>query len=189
MFGMGADTALRLEPWDDRGVALEIRANVAEMKTYLGGIEPDQSIVEREARIRTMVRDGKGRMFLIMIPGEPDPVGSVGFWEKEWQGEAVYELGWKVLPAFQGRGIAAKATVATIGLAGAAEAKRRWAHAFPRVDNTASNAVCRKAGFALVGECDFEYPKGNPIRCNDWRYDLTALSGSASGSGSISSRA
>lgn len=25
----------------------------------------------------------------------------------------------------------------------------------------------------LVSACDFEYPPGNPIRCNDWRLDLT----------------
>jgi hypothetical protein len=49
--------------------------------------------------------------------------------------------------------------------------------------------VCRKAGFELVGECDFEYPKGHPIRCNDWRYDLTAVAGATSESGSTSSRA
>lgn len=25
---------------------------------------------------------------------------------------------------------------------------------------------------------DFEYPKGNPIRCNDWRFDLTEVGSS-----------
>jgi RimJ/RimL family protein N-acetyltransferase len=38
--------------------------------------------------------------------------------------------------------------------------------------NEASNAICRKLGFELLGEEDFEYPPGNPIRCNDWRLDL-----------------
>jgi hypothetical protein len=32
--------------------------------------------------------------------------------------------------------------------------------------------VCRKAGFSLVGECDFEYPPGNLLRSNDWCLDL-----------------
>jgi hypothetical protein len=40
------------------------------------------------------------------------------------------------------------------------------------VHHDASNAVCRKAGFELVGECDFEYPPGNHIRSNDWRLAL-----------------
>jgi hypothetical protein len=41
-----------------------------------------------------------------------------------------------------------------------------------QADNAASNAVCRKAGFEMLEEVDFEYPKGTPIRCYDWRYEL-----------------
>jgi hypothetical protein len=26
--------------------------------------------------------------------------------------------------------------------------------------------------FTLVGACDFEYPPGHVMRCNDWRFDL-----------------
>jgi len=49
-------------------------------------------------------------------------------------------MGWKVLPGFQGRGLAVGATIAAIGLA-AAEGRRRFAHAYPKVDNAASNAI------------------------------------------------
>jgi RimJ/RimL family protein N-acetyltransferase len=178
----------RLEPWDDRGLALERRANVDEMKTYLGGTEPEDALVARHQRILAFARSGTGRMFLIVVPGLDEPVGSTGYWERQWQGRTVYEMGWKVLCAWQGHGLAVAATVEAIGLA-AAEHKHRWAHAYPKVDNAASNAVCRKAGFIMVGETDFEFPPGNPIRCNDWRYDLTSVSGSAAGSGSTSSRA
>jgi RimJ/RimL family protein N-acetyltransferase len=52
--------------------------------------------------------------------------------------------------------------------------KHRDLHAFPSVDNGASNAVCRKAGFALLRERDFEYPPGHLLRTNDWRLDLKA---------------
>jgi RimJ/RimL family protein N-acetyltransferase len=83
-------------------------------------------------------------------------------------------MGWKVLFGFQGRGLAVGATVEAARRA-AADRRHRWAHAYPKVDNAGSNAVCRKAGFVLLGEADFEYPKGNPIRCNDWRLDLEAL--------------
>jgi RimJ/RimL family protein N-acetyltransferase len=48
----------------------------------------------------------------------------------------------------------------------------RYLHAFPSVENVGSNGVCRKAGFTLLGEHDFEYPKGHFMRCNDWRYEL-----------------
>ena len=36
----------------------------------------------------------------------------------------------------------------------------------------ASNAICRKAGFTLVGETDIEYPPGSIMRCNEWRLGL-----------------
>ncbi|MGS2645029.1 LysE family translocator [Streptosporangium sp. G12] len=42
----------------------------------------------------------------------------------------------------------------------------------PSVGHPASNAICRKLGFFLLGECDFEYPPGTTMRCNDWRLDL-----------------
>jgi RimJ/RimL family protein N-acetyltransferase len=177
-----------LEPWDERGPALQRRTNAPEMMTFLGGPEPEAALDDRHERILRNAAAGIGQMLMIMVPDSPDPVGSVGYWDTEWQGRTVYELGWSVLPEAQGRGLAVAATQAALRMA--ADNKRQdWAHAFPRTDNGPSNGVCRKAGFALMGECDFEFPKGHPIRCNDWRYNLTSLSGSASGSGSTSSRA
>jgi RimJ/RimL family protein N-acetyltransferase len=168
---MGAD--IRLEPWDDRAHEFERAANVAEMKVHLGGVETEEALLDRHERIRAISRDGKGSMFLVMLPGEPDPVGSVGYWEREWQGHTVYETGWKVLAAFQGRGLAVAATVASLSHA-AARGGLRWVHAYPKVSNGPSNGVCRKAGFVAVGEVGFEYPPGTPITVNDWRYDLAA---------------
>ena len=52
--------------------------------------------------------------------------------------------------------------------------ERRFVHAFPSVDNAPSNAVCRKTGFVLLGDYEFEYPPGSFMRCNDWRLDLLA---------------
>ena len=49
----------------------------------------------------------------------------------------------------------------------------RFVHAFPSVDNPPSNALCRKLGFTLIEECEFEYPKGSFMQCNDWRLDLS----------------
>jgi RimJ/RimL family protein N-acetyltransferase len=75
------------------------------------------------------------------------------------------------LPEFQGRGVASAAVRAVIAAA-RTDGRHQWLHAFPSVANAGSNAVCRKAGFALVGETDFEYPPGRIMRSNDWRYDL-----------------
>jgi RimJ/RimL family protein N-acetyltransferase len=46
-------------------------------------------------------------------------------------------------------------------------------HAFPSPDNGASNAICRKAGFTLLGEVEFEFPKGRFVPCNDWYFELS----------------
>lgn len=86
-------------------------------------------------------------------------------------GESVWETGWGVLPEFQGRGLAARAARAVVAEARAA-GRNRYLHAFPSVGHRASNSVCRKAGFTLVGEVEFEYPKGHWITSNDWRVDL-----------------
>jgi hypothetical protein len=45
-------------------------------------------------------------------------------------------------------------------------------HAFPNVDNAPSNSICRKLGFELLEACEFEFPKGHFMSCNDWRLDL-----------------
>nr|WP_238161725.1 GNAT family N-acetyltransferase [Micromonospora endolithica] len=108
---------------------------------------------------------------MIVLP-DGTRVGSVGHWERRWRGAQVWEMGWAVLPAYQGRGLA---TAAVLAAAAEARARRthRFAHAYPSVDNPASNAVCRRVGFTLLGPTDFEYPPGQLMRANDWRLDLT----------------
>ena len=105
------------------------------------------------------------------LRGSGAGAGSVGFWTKEWRDGEVYEVGWMVVPEFQGRGIAVAATAHAIELARGA-AMHRFMHAFPNVENAASNAICRRLGFVLLESCEFEYPKGRFMTCNDWRLDL-----------------
>jgi RimJ/RimL family protein N-acetyltransferase len=149
------------------------------MTTHLGGPETPEQIRKRHERYCKLSDSDKGRMFVI-VDGSV-AVGSVGYWETEWQGQLVWETGWSVLPEFQGQGIATKATAAAVEQA-RAEAKHRFIHAFPSVENTASNAICRKVGFTLQGEVEFEYWRvpGNFMRCNDWRLDLFADTSEAS---------
>ncbi len=66
------------------------------------------------------------------------------------------------------------ATAAARLVAARARARRdrRTLHAYPSVHHPASNAICRRAGFALVGPTEFEYPPGQLIEVNDWRLDL-----------------
>jgi RimJ/RimL family protein N-acetyltransferase len=114
-------------------------------------------------------------MFKIVDDPTGEGIGSVGYWPRSWRAQDVYETGWSVLPAFQGRGIAAAGTAQAIAIA-RSEQTRRFLHAFPSVANTPSNAICRKLGFTLVEACEFEYPPGSGhlMRCNDWRLKLMA---------------
>jgi len=164
---------LHLEPWTDADLDIELRANTPEMTEFLGGPEPVERIHARHARFLDLPVSGRGQMFRIALPGAP-AAGSVGYWEREWRGGTVYEMGWHVLPEFQGRGAASVAT-RLAAVHAATHGRHRYAHAYPKAAHAASNAVCRKAGFELLGEVDFEYPKGNPIRSCDWRLDLLTL--------------
>jgi RimJ/RimL family protein N-acetyltransferase len=144
-----------------------------EMTRYLGGPESADKIADRQQRYLKIADAGTGRMFAIVIGPSGRGVGSVGYWDKEWQGLSVYEIGWSVIPAFQGGGIASRATAAAIERA-RSDRKHRFMLAYPGVDNAASNAICRKLGFTFLGAEDFEYPPGHRMRCNDWRLDLRA---------------
>jgi RimJ/RimL family protein N-acetyltransferase len=164
---------VQIEPWTDADLELLRRINTPEMKKHVGGPETEEQVLIRHQRYLNFVPEGKGCMFRIILLPERRAAGTIGYAERTWQQEKVYEMGWNVLPPFQGRGIAAAAATAAAARA-RAERKHRYLHAFPSVDNPASDAVCRKAGFSLIGECDFEYPPGSLMRSNDWRLDLTA---------------
>ncbi|MBO0796080.1 MAG: GNAT family N-acetyltransferase, partial [Ktedonobacteraceae bacterium] len=162
--------AVRIEPWGQGDLPLlkKLLGDPA-MTEHLGGPETDEQLVKRQARYEDTGRD---RMFKIVLEATGEAIGSVGYWERTWRGEQVYEMGWSVLPAFQGRGIAGAATAQALSRA-RLDGLHRFVHAFPSVDNPPSNAICRKLGFTLVEECEFEYPKGSFMRCNDWRFDLS----------------
>jgi RimJ/RimL family protein N-acetyltransferase len=135
------------------------------MMTHLGGPESPEQIADRQTRY-----EADPRQFRIVDEATGEGVGWVGYWERDAD---VYEIGWSVLPAFQGRGIAGAATRAALAAA-RDEGGRRYVHAYPSVDNGPSNGICRKLGFTLLGSREYEWPKGSgaTMRCNDWRYDL-----------------
>jgi len=182
-------TDVRLEPWGTDDLDLLRRNNAADMMEFLGGPETEEKVLIRHHRYLDGQRTGANRMFRIVLPEAPQGVGVIGYWPITWQDEPVYESGWSVETTYQGRGIATAALRAVLADAAARPHELRESqgspdpaagmsfrpaiHAFPKVVNTPSNAICRKAGFELAGECDFEYPPGNPIRCNDWvfRFD------------------
>jgi RimJ/RimL family protein N-acetyltransferase len=165
---------IRIEPWgpDDRPL-LEGLLGDPRMMEHLGEPETPDKIAERQSRYE---RPGS-RQFKIVEVATGEGIGWVGYWEKAWRDGQVYEIGWSVLPGFQGRGIATTATSQAIERA-RAERQHRFLHAFPSVNNGPSNAICRKLGFTLLEAREFEYPPGSGsfMECNDWRLDLFASS-------------
>lgn len=134
------------------------------MMEHLGGPEGEEKIRDRQRRYEA---PGSGA-FKVVDSASGEGAGWVGFWPREWGGEKAFEVGWAILPAFQGRGLAGAAAAAIVGLA-EADGRHDAALAFPAPDNEASNAICRRLGFELLGEADMEYPPGRMGRWNVWR--------------------
>jgi RimJ/RimL family protein N-acetyltransferase len=161
---------IRLEPWGEADLPLLQRLlGDPEMMEHLGGPENQEKIAERQSQYQRP----DSKQFKIVDDATGQGVGWIGYWERDWRDERVYEIGWSVLPTFQGRGIARSATLEAIAVA-RSDKRRRFLHAYPSVDNAPSNAICRKLGFVFMGPCDFEYPTGSLMQCNDWRLDLFA---------------
>lgn len=171
---VSSENDVRIEPWGKGDLPLlTTLMGDPEMTRHIGGPESAERLAERQARYERPGIPGSGQMFKIILEGTGEAVGSVGYWERVWRNEPIYETGWSVLTAYQGRGIATKATSQVLILA-RQERRYRFIHAFPSVANPPSNAICRKLGFTLIGECQFEFPPGHFSTCNDWRLDLFA---------------
>ncbi|MCZ8518211.1 MULTISPECIES: GNAT family N-acetyltransferase [Paenibacillus] len=164
---------VKIAPWSDADLQLLRLLNAPEMVDHLGGPETEEQLRVRHKRYLEIAGRGTGRMFSILLLPECETAGSVGYWDRMWQDENVYEIGWSVLPPYQGRGIATAAVAEAIASAGT-EQKHSSIHAYPSINNPASNAVCRKLNFSLKSQCEFEYPPGNMMRCNDWRLEIGA---------------
>ena len=158
---------MRIEPWGaGNQPLLEQLMGDPAMMEHLGGPETAEKIAERQQRYEA---PGSG-MFKIVDVASGEGCGSVGFWEKEWRdadGLRGRLVGAPGVPGPRDRrgGDGARVERARAG-------EHRFVHAFPAVDNAASNAICRKLGFTLLEARRFEYPPGHWMDCNDWQLDL-----------------
>ena len=100
--------AVTLEPWAAGPALLQRLMGDPHMTEHLGGPESPDKLRERQGRYERL--ESGDRMFKIVDVVSGAGVGSVGFWTKEWRAEQAYEIGWMVVPEFQGRGIAVAAT-------------------------------------------------------------------------------
>lgn len=172
----GLDVALR--PWAEGDFDLLVRLlGDAEATRYLGGPETPEKLRTRHERY--VANAGPGVCYAVVVGTEQTAAGWVGYWESKWDGERVWEIGWNVVPEWQGRGVATTATRLMLD-AIRAEGAHRFVHAFPSVDNAASNALSRRVGMECLGEVEVEYPPGRPMRSNDWRLDLASGAARAS---------
>ncbi|MBN3545030.1 GNAT family N-acetyltransferase [Fictibacillus barbaricus] len=160
---------VQINIWEDKDLELLFKINAPEMMEHLGGAETKEQILKRQKRYLELGE--KGKMFSITQSPDFEAVGSVGYWQTTWNDESVYEIGWSVLPQFQGKGIATLAVKLAINEA-IKEKKYKYIHAFPSVENPASNAICRKLNFSFISDCEFEYPPGNLMHCNNWRFTI-----------------
>ena len=139
---------------------------------HLGGPETREQILARHERyVRSKETSRQGPMYAITVGPSAEAVGSIGYWQRMWKGQQLWELRWAVLPEFQGQGIVTQAIRLVVDHARQI-GKARWLHAFPAADNETTNAICRDAGFELVGEVEFDVGPGHMRRRNDWRIDL-----------------
>jgi RimJ/RimL family protein N-acetyltransferase len=165
-------SAVRLEPWGRGDLPLlEKLLGDPRMTEHIGGPETPEKIAERQVRYEKAADSDTTHVFKVVDATTSEGVGWVGYWERSWRDQQVYEIGWSVLPAFQGRGIAGQATAQAL-VDAKSGGRHRFVHAFPSVDNAPSNAICRKLGFTLIEALEFAYPPGNLMLCNDWRLDL-----------------
>jgi RimJ/RimL family protein N-acetyltransferase len=157
---------VRLQPWGEGDLPLLRRLNEPDMTKHVGGPETPDKVAERQRGYEKP----DSRQYAIVEPGG-EHIGWVGYWERTWRDEEVWETGWAVVPDFQGRGAASTAMAELLDLA-RDERVHRYVHAYPMTVNAPSNAICRKLGFAFLEEIDFPARGGGFVRCNDWRFDL-----------------
>ena len=167
-------TRVALRPWAEGDLPLLVRLLGDPVETrHIGGPESPEQLQSRHQRYLSF-GPPLGEVFAVVTGPARTAAGWVGYWESEWQGEQIWEIGWHVVPELQGRGIATAATAHALQSARAA-GRHRSVYAFPSIDNAASNAVCRKLGFEPLGEVEVEYPPGSMMRSNGWRLDLLGM--------------
>lgn len=160
---------LTLRLWHDDDLPLLHRANAPEMTAHLNGPETDEQLADRHARYLRLNDAGDARMFVVLA--DDRVVGSIGHWKTRWRDEDARETGWFVLPEAQGHGVASAALALAIDDARTHSDGRRSLVAFPETTNPASNALCRRAGFQLVGTTTAEF-RGAELTMNEWMLEL-----------------
>ncbi len=115
---VGTHTDMAIRPYSDCDLwVLQQTLGDPSQMQHLGGPESEEKLRSRHRKYVALSADpSAGCIFVIIVGSEQALAGAVGYWERDWDGRKVWETGWSVLPAFQGRGIATAATRLLIGL-------------------------------------------------------------------------
>lgn len=157
----------------DVGAYIRMRCDPV-MMAELGGPLPREGMAAKVGRDVAAAAAGTAWIKMIVPAGDPAAVAwTVSLWTHEMDGEPISEIGWMVLPEWQGRGVAEHAVRTLLEAAGD---DGRWGavHAFPATTNAPSNGICRSLGFTLVGEKDVVFA-GKSLRTNHWTIDPAAI--------------
>jgi len=145
------------------------------MMAELGGPLPREGIEAKVARdVRQAAADTEWIKMIVPDEAAPEGVaGSVVLWPHDEDGKPIDEIGWMVLPEFQGRGLGTMAVRALLELA---RDDGRWGlvHAFPATTNGPSNGICRSVGFTFADERDITVAD-RVFRTNHWIINPRAL--------------
>ncbi|MCX3062469.1 GNAT family N-acetyltransferase [Streptomyces beihaiensis] len=158
---------LRNVTTDDVDAYLRMRCDPVMMKD-LGGPLPRDGIKDKVRRdAEAASADASWIKMIVPDPRIPEVVaGSVVIWSHDEGGEQVSEIGWMILPEYQGRGLG---KLAARTLLEQARDEDRWGdvHAFPATGNAPSNGICGSLGFRLLGRVDVDFAD-RVIHSNHW---------------------
>ena len=162
---------MKLEMMTGEDVGLRVRLETdPQVMAGLGGPRLREAIERAHVKSLALAAEGRCWPLKIIPDGGSSPAGGVDVFESSHEDEAIYEIGWMILPEFQNRGIASQAVREVLERA-RGERKFGQIHAFPAVTNGPSNKICEKTGFTNLGQCEVEFA-GRGLRCNHWRIDL-----------------
>ena len=157
--GANVDTppAIGLEPWGpgDEGLLRQLAGS--------------RHVSDLQRHYEQLNRSGEGWIYKIVDSATGRGVGCVGYWQRTWRGDGIYEVSSSLLPGSRGRGIGSEA-VRRVVEAARSEFGARFIHAFTPVDDAWSNDLYRQLGFEPAGSVDAG--DGSAVRYNDWRLDL-----------------
>ncbi|WP_053690219.1 GNAT family N-acetyltransferase [Streptomyces sp. WM6372] len=147
------------------------------MMADLGGPQPPEQMAAKVRRdAEQAAADLAWFKMIVPDPAAPEVVaGTVNLWSHDCDQGPVSEIGWMVLPEFQGQGLGKRAVRALLELA---RDEDRWGivHAYPATSNAASNGICRSVGFRFVSEAEVTFA-GSVFKSNHWsvnpKTDLT----------------